>query len=126
MAKILVAEDNEKNRMLFRDILVYHGHEVIEAVNGKEAVEAARTQKPDLILMDVQMPMMNGFDATKILKEDPTTKSIKIIGVTSYAMAGDRERILAAWFDDYISKPIDTRTLPEIVKKHLGGKGEQA
>lgn len=118
--KILIVEDILMNRRLIRDILIYYGYETIEAENGEEAVRIAREQKPDLIIMDIQMPVMNGFEAIKILKSDPATKGIKVIAVTSFAMAGDRERVFEAGFDDYMSKPIDTRQLPEIVKKYLG------
>ena len=122
--KILIVEDILMNRRLIQDILTYHGYEVIEAENGEEAVKIAREQKPDLIIMDLQMPVMNGFEAIKILRSDPMTKDIKVIAVTSFAMAGDREKVLAAGFDDYISKPLNTRALPEMVKRHLGNEEE--
>ncbi len=115
--KILIVEDIPMNRRLIRDILTYHGYEIIEAENGEEAVRIAREQKPDLIIMDLQMPVMNGLDAIKILKSDPATKDIKVIAVTSFAMAGDREKVLAAGFDEYISKPLNTRELPVMVKR---------
>lgn len=118
--KILVVEDNEKNRVLFRDILKYHGYEVIEAENGEECVRLAKEHIPALILLDIQMPFMDGFTALKTLKEMPETKDIKVIALTSFAMTGDRDKIMAAGFDDYISKPINTRKLPEIIKKYLG------
>jgi len=118
--KILIVEDIPMNRRLIRDILIYYGYEIIEAENGEEAVRIAKEQKPDLIIMDIQMPVMNGLEAIKILRNDPATKDIKIIAVTSFAMAGDREKVLAAGFDDYISKPLNTRELPEMVKKLLG------
>jgi two-component system cell cycle response regulator DivK len=119
MAKILVVDDNEKNMMLVRDILVFHKYEVIEARNGEEGIKKAKDEKPDLILMDIQMPVTDGFTAAKVIKHDPEMRGIKIIGITSYAMKGDRERVLESGFDDYISKPIDTRALPELLKKHL-------
>ena len=117
--KILVVEDNDKNRMLIKDIMQYHGYEVIEAENGKIGVELAKQHLPDLILMDIQMPVMDGFTAIALLKEDPATKSIRMIALTSFAMKGDREKIMHAGFDDYIAKPIDTRKLPKIVGKYL-------
>ena len=117
--KILIVEDILMNRRLIQDILTYHGYEVIEAENGEEAVKIAREQKPDLIIMDLQMPVMNGFEAIKILRSDPMTKDIKVIAVTSFAMAGDREKVLAAGFDDYISKPLNTRELPKLVNRLL-------
>ena len=117
---ILVVEDNEKNRRLIVDVLKYYKYNVIEAVNGEEAVTSAVSQLPDLILMDIQMPVMDGFTAFKLLRENPATKDIKVIALTSFAMAGDREKILSAGFDDYIAKPMDTRALPEIVKMYVG------
>ncbi|MCG2722116.1 MAG: response regulator [Thermodesulfovibrionales bacterium] len=117
--KILIVEDNENNRRLVRDVLVYHGYETIEAENGGEGIKMAKELQPALILMDIQMPLMNGYEATKILKNDPHTKHIKIVAVTSFAMMGDREQILKSGADDYIAKPVDTRALPEIVKKLL-------
>lgn len=120
MKKILIVENNEKNMMLMKDILAFQKYEVIEAMNGEEGVKKAREEKPDLILMDIQMPVMDGVTAAKILKNDLVTRDIKIICVTSYAMKGDRELVLEVGFDDYITKPIDTRALPGIVKKYLG------
>lgn len=120
MKKILVVEDNDKNLRLIGDILRYYKYEVIEAANGKEAVTSAVSRLPDLILMDIQMPVMDGFTALKLLRENPVTKNIKAIALTSFAMSGDRDRILAAGFDDYIAKPMDTRALPEMMKKYLG------
>ena len=119
MKKILIVEDNEKNRLLIKDILLYYGYEVIEAENGKEGLEQAKKHLPDLILLDIQMPVMDGFTAIKMLKDDPATKNIKIIALTSFAMKGDRENIMEAGFDDYIAKPFDTRKLPEMVKKYV-------
>jgi len=122
MAKILVVEDNENNTTLVRDILTLHGHEIIEATNGEEGLKMAREAKPDLILMDIQMPVMDGFTAAKALRADPATKDIKIVGVTSYAMKGDKEKVLAAGFDLYIAKPINTRELPAQIKELLAKK----
>ncbi|MBI5418676.1 MAG: response regulator [Deltaproteobacteria bacterium] len=117
--KILVVEDVENNRILIRDLLAYYGYTVVEAKNGSECVELAKEERPDLILMDLQMPVMDGFTAVKILKNDPGTRDIKIFGITSSAMKGDREKVMDAGFDGYISKPIDTRQLPRIVKMLL-------
>ncbi len=117
--KVLVVEDNGNNLLLTKDILRHHGYEVIEAGNGHEAIRLARERNPDLILMDIQMPVMDGIAAGRILKGDPATRQIKIIAVTSFAMKGDREKILEAGFDDYIAKPLNTRELPLIVGKHL-------
>ena len=122
--KILIVEDNEKNRTLVKDVLEYHGYEVIEAGNGKEGIKMAKEHKPDLILMDIQMPVMSGYDAIKILKNNPETKDIKIIALTSFAMKGDKEKIMEEGFDDYIAKPIDIRRLPELVKEALEVKNK--
>lgn len=120
--KILVADDHEMNRKLIRDILAFHGYEVIEAKNGEECVEKAKGHLPAFIFLDIQMPVMDGYTALKILKDTPETKNIKVIALTSFAMTGDREKIMQAGFDDYVSKPIDTRQLPHLVKKWLGEK----
>lgn len=116
---ILVVEDNERNRVLVRDVLVYFGYEVLEATDGLEGIALALERRPWLIFMDLQMPVLSGLDAMKRLKENPETKGIRIIAVTSFAMKGDREKLLEAGFDGYISKPMDPTELPEIVKKHL-------
>lgn len=117
--KILIVEDNDRNRELVKDILVLHGYEVLEAKDGVEGVAMAGKHGPDLVIMDIQMPVMDGITAAKILKSDPATTVITIIALTSFAMKGDKERFLAAGFDDYIAKPIDTRALPQLVKKYL-------
>jgi len=117
--KILIVEDNENNRSLFRDILTFHGYKVAVASDGQEGVDMARELKPDLILMDIQMPGMDGMTAGGILKGDPATSNLKIIALTSFAMRGDQEKFLAAGFDGFLSKPISTRELPGLVKQWL-------
>jgi two-component system cell cycle response regulator DivK len=117
--KILIVEDNENNRILLWDLLSFHGHEVSVASDGQEGVDLARKLMPDLILMDIQMPGMDGMTAAGILKEDPVTSGLKIIALTSFAMQGDQEKFLAAGFDGYLSKPISTRELPSLVKQWL-------
>jgi CheY-like chemotaxis protein len=117
--KILIVEDNDNNRCLFRDILIFHGYQVSVAADGKDGVTLARELKPDLILMDIQMPGMDGMTAGGILKGDPLTSGLKIVALTSFAMRGDKEKILAAGFDGYLSKPISTRELPGMVKRWL-------
>lgn len=123
--KILICEDNEKNRKLMEDIFKYHGYEVYLAANGKEGIEMAKRIKPDLILMDMQMPVLDGFEAIKKIRQDSEIKHIKIIAVTSYAMSGDKERVLQAGADYYIAKPIDTRALPEVIKKVIEGENHE-
>lgn len=122
--RILIVEDNVMNRKMIGDILKYHGYEVLEAENGLEGVMTAKEHLPDLILLDIQMPGMNGFTALNVLKEAPETKNIKVIAMTSFAMTGDREKILDAGFDDYIPKPINTRELPKLIGRMLAGKTE--
>ncbi len=116
---ILIVEDHEKNRRLLRDVLSYYGYTIIEAENGKDGIEMARQYMPDLILMDIQMPVMDGFTATTILKSAPDTRKIKIIAVTSFAMTGDKEKILDTGADGYISKPLDIKALPTLIKEIL-------
>jgi len=118
---ILIVEDNDSNRLLLRDLLTYHNYEVLEAKTGSEGMRIAREILPDLILMDIQMPLLDGLSIGRALKEDPLTSHIRIIALTSFAMAGDQEKILAAGFDGYIAKPINTRELPLVIKKELNG-----
>lgn len=117
--KILIVEDNDHNRSMFSDILVFHGFQVSLATDGQEGVLLARELMPDLILMDIQMPGMDGLTAGSLLKEDPATSGLRIIALTSFAMRGDQEKFLAAGFDGYLAKPISTRELPVLVKKWL-------
>lgn len=117
--RILVVEDNPKNRKLMVDVLKHHGFEVMEAEDGAKGIEAAKQHMPDLIFMDLQMPGINGFEAIRAIRADPETRHIKIIAVTAFAMRGDKEQILEAGADGYISKPINTRELPEIAKKNM-------
>ncbi|TAL36185.1 MAG: response regulator [Spirochaetes bacterium] len=114
--KVLIVEDNLANRTLLRDVLLHYGFDTLEAVNGLEGIRMAREARPDVILMDLQMPVMNGYSAIEVLKADPVTRDMKIIAVTSFAMTGDREKVMATGADEYIAKPIDTRKLPEIIK----------
>lgn len=120
--RILIVEDNTTNRTLLRDILTFHGYEIAVASDGQEGVSLARELMPDLILMDIQMPGMDGLTASGILKGDPATSGLKIIALTSFAMRGDQEKFLAIGFDGYLSKPINTRELPGQVKQWLDGE----
>ena len=117
---ILIAEDDKNNIKLLRDILNASGYGTIEACDGKKAVEQAKQEKPDLILMDIQMPIMNGLEATKIIKADPETRHIPIFALTAFAMSGDQERFIQAGCDDYMSKPYNISELLGKVKKILG------
>jgi two-component system cell cycle response regulator DivK len=117
--KILLIEDNEQNRILMRQILTRHGYDLLEAKDGLTGIEMVRAHMPALILLDIQMPVMNGFMVIRELQNDVELRKIKVIAVTSFAMKGDREKALQAGFDEYVTKPIDTRTFPELVKQVL-------
>jgi CheY-like chemotaxis protein len=123
MKKILIIEDNEKNLKLFSIITRSLGYEILTAVNGAKGVAIAKKEFPHLvlILMDIQMPVMDGITALNILKSDQRTAGIPVIALTAFAMAGDRERLLAEGFVDYISKPIDKNNFLKSVKKTIQG-----
>ena len=116
---VLIAEDDPNNMKLFQDLLQVKEYSTLGATNEKQSVEIAKEKKPDLILMDIQMPVMDGFEATKILKADVATKEIPILALTSFAMSGDEQRILKAGCDGYITKPIDTREFLKKVEEYL-------
>ncbi len=119
-AYILLAEDNEVNIETLRDFLKVNGHNIIEARNGLEAIERAKKERPDLILMDIQMPEMDGLEAIRRLKADETTRHIPIIALTALAMPGDRERCLAAGANEYLSKPVKLAQLLQLIQSQLG------
>ena len=116
---ILIVEDNEKNRRLVRDVLQFKGYETIETETGEEGVELARSRKPALVLMDIQLPGMDGITALKLLRQDPATRGIRVMAVTASAMTQDRQTILAAGFDAYQSKPINVKGFLEAVQELL-------
>lgn len=116
---ILIFEDDPKNLKLIRDLLQILNYKTFEATDGKQGVQLARDIKPDLILMDIQMPVLDGFEATKILKTDEDTKDIPIIALTACVMKGDIKKISEAGCDGYISKPIDTRKFMKKVTEYL-------
>jgi two-component system cell cycle response regulator DivK len=107
MARILLVEDNEMNRDMLARRLERKGHEVLMAVDGEEAVASAASEKPDLILMDMSLPVLDGWEATRRIKADATTAAIPVIALTAHAMSGDRQRALEAGCDDYDTKPVD-------------------
>ena len=113
--KILLVEDNPVNRRLAEFLLRSQGYQVRSATTAQEAFDTIKAERPDLILMDVQLPGMDGLEATKKLKEEPTTRDIPVVAVTSYAMKGDREKALAAGCSGYITKPIDKDTFVQEV-----------
>jgi two-component system, cell cycle response regulator DivK len=121
MAKILIIEDNQQNLYLTTFILQKHGHEIVQARNGEQGIALAVQTRPDLVLLDIQLPGMDGYTVAEELRKDPASASIPIIAVTSYAMAGDRERILEAGCTDYIEKPINPDTFHAEIAQHLKG-----
>jgi CheY-like chemotaxis protein len=116
---ILVIEDNPLNLELVREVLVTGGMRVIEARNGQEGLAAASQHHPDLILLDIRLPGLDGYAVLQRLKASPTTATIPVIALTAQAMVGDREQALLAGFTDHIAKPIDTRTLPDRIRALL-------
>ena len=116
---ILIVEDNEKNRKLLRDLLLVHGYQSIEAVDGPTGLDMARRHLPDLILMDIQLPGLDGYSVTRQLKEDETTRDIPVVAVTSFAMKGEQDRASEAGCDAYISKPIDIHLVIGTVRRFL-------
>ncbi len=121
-ATVLVVEDNEDNRALVAKVLGYAGYRVVAAASGEEALELVARGPPDLILMDLNLGGMNGFEATRRLKEDPASARVPVVALTAYAMVGDRERALEAGCDGYIAKPVDVRRLPEQVETFIRGR----
>ncbi len=121
MAKILIVEDHPDNAELIADLLSVHGHTIIFADNGRDGVDMTRAEHPDLVLMDLSLPVMDGFQATKEIKSDLALKAIPIIALTAHAMAGDEHRALAAGCDGYISKPIEVRVFAQRIAGYLKG-----
>ena len=117
--RILVIEDQEDNRIILRDLLTSADFEVIEALNGQEGVDMAEAEKPDLILMDIQLPVLDGYQATRQIKANPSLSLIPIIAVTSYALSGDEAKAMAAGCDGYITKPFSPRLLLEKVREFM-------
>jgi two-component system cell cycle response regulator DivK len=113
---VLIVEDNPKNMKLARDVLRFHGFDTLEAVTGAEAIRLAADHAPDVILMDIQLPDMDGDAALTDLRANPATASIPVVAMTAFAMREDRERLLAAGFDAYVSKPIDIKEFPKVVR----------
>jgi len=120
MRRILVVEDNKDNMTLISDILHSLGYSVIEAKDGEEGVKTAQSEKPDLILMDLSLPRVDGWTATRMIKSNPELAPIPIIALTAHAMAGDRERALDAGCNDYVTKPINLRDLKGKLQQFLG------
>ena len=120
--KVLIVEDNELNMKLFNDLLVAHGYETIQTRNGVEAVELARKNKPNLILMDIQLPEVSGLQVTQWIKDDEELRSIPVIAITAFAMKGDEEKIRQGGCEAYLSKPISVVKFLETVRNYIGDK----
>ena len=116
--RVLIVEDNERNMKLVRDVLQATGYNTLEATTGEEAVELALSQAPALVLMDVQLPGIDGVEALERLRQNERTASIPVLALTAQAMTGDRERFLEARFDGYLAKPVDVGELIETVREH--------
>jgi len=117
--RILIVDDNATNLKLVAYLMKANGYDVATALDAESALEALRATRPDVILMDIQLPGIDGLELTRRLKADPATRDIVIIAVTAYAMKGDQDKAFAAGCDEYITKPIDTRALPETIARHL-------
>jgi two-component system, cell cycle response regulator DivK len=120
MTKVLLVEDNEMNRDMLSRRLMRRGFEVIFAMDGKEGVDTARREKPDIILMDLSLPVMDGWEATRRVKSDDATRSVPVIGLTARAMVGDREKAMEAGCDDYDTKPVELDRLIGKIERLLG------
>ena len=114
---ILIVEDNEKNLKLVRDVLQFKGYHTLEAETAEDGIALAQSHRPDLILMDIRLPGMDGVTALRRLRSEPSTASIPVVALTAFAMKADRERFLDAGFDGYIDKPIDVKVFPEQVRQ---------
>jgi len=118
--RILVIEDQEDNRAILRDLLTKAGYQYLEATTGEEGVAAAERERPDLILMDIQLPEIDGYEATRRIKANPALKSIPIVAVTSYALSGDEAKAKAAGCDGYVAKPFSPRAMLAKVREYIG------
>jgi two-component system cell cycle response regulator DivK len=120
MSKVLLVEDNEMNRDMLSRRLIRRGYEVVFAVDGKQGVDLARSEKPDIILMDMSLPVMDGWDATRLVKADEATRGVPVLGLTAHAMDGDREKAIEAGCDDYDTKPVEFERLVGKIERLLG------
>lgn len=123
--KVLIVEDNELNMKLFQDLLEAHGIDTVQTQEGRKAFDMAMEHKPDLIIMDIQLPEISGLEITKLLKEEEQLKHIPVIAVTAFAMKGDEQKIREGGCEDYVSKPISVSNFIQTVKSHLGDKDNE-
>jgi CheY-like chemotaxis protein len=126
MTKVLIAEDNAVNRELLRELLEVRGYAVVEACDGKEALDMIEQAQPDILLLDIGMPVLDGFAIVRALRENPRFATLPALAVTAYAMQGDREKILSSGFDGYLSKPVNARSLAEELDRLLGKRDKKA
>jgi two-component system cell cycle response regulator DivK len=120
MTKVLLVEDNEMNRDMLSRRLIRRGYEVVFAVDGQQGVDMAHSEKPDIILMDMSLPVMDGWEATRRVKSDAASRGVPVIGLTAHAMSGDREKAIEAGCDDYDTKPVELDRLIEKIERLLG------
>ena len=125
MSKVLIAEDNPVNRELLRELLETRGYSVIEASDGQEALMRIEESRPDLLLLDLDMPVLDGFATVCRIREDPSLATLPVLAVTAYAMHGDHERVMASGFDGYLSKPIQSSVLFKELERFLGKHSNQ-
>jgi two-component system cell cycle response regulator DivK len=118
---VLIVEDNEMNLKLARDLLQLDGFRTLEAMRGAEGVDLAKTHHPDVVIMDIQLPDFDGWEALRRLREDPATADLVVLAVTAFAISGDKERFLAAGFDGYVAKPLDVATFSNLVRRFCEG-----
>ena len=120
--KVLIVEDNELNKKLFNDLLEAHGYATVQTRNGMEALDLVRVHRPDLILMDIQLPEVSGLQVTQWIKDDPSLRHIPVIAITAFAMKGDEEKIRQGGCEAYLSKPISVVKFLETVRNFIGGQ----
>jgi CheY-like chemotaxis protein len=126
MTKVLIAEDNAVNRELLCELLELRGYTVSEACDGEEALRMVEQSQPDILLLDIGMPLLDGFAVVRKIRENPRWASLAVVAVTAYAMQGDRERILDSKFDGYLSKPVNARALAEELERLLGKREDRS
>jgi CheY-like chemotaxis protein len=125
MTKILIAEDNAINRELFRELLEARGYAVVEACDGPEALRMLEQSRPDILLLDIGMPVLDGFAVVRAIRKNPNLAALPVLAVTAYAMQGDRERVLNSGFDGYLSKPINAKSLTEELERLLSTRDDR-
>jgi two-component system cell cycle response regulator DivK len=125
MTKVLIAEDNAVNRELLRELLETGGYEVLEACDGQQALHMVEQTQPDILLLDIGMPVLDGFGVIRKIRENPSLGTMPVLAITAYAMQGDREKIMKSGFNGYLSKPIDGRLLAEELKRLLSERDDR-